>query len=258
MLVRRTVTYIRSDEEIAVAGHVVEYAQHLDQERGYLLLQSAGSSINALEETLVHWVEGDSEPPRDMREAEELLKRVEQLDSDSRLEVFKTLIHELSEDGVTRVVTFCEYRATLDYLAAAVERDYPVFALHADSTTEQRAEMLTRFEAHGGLLITTTAASEGVSLNFVDAAIHFDLPWSTASLEQREGRYRRYGRSAPCTVYMLLDEGGARSKDELQHRFAVHLDRVGDLGLDGAVFEDESLVDSLLAALRVGKGEVAQ
>ncbi len=249
LLIRRTFSYKRSDEEIALAGHVADCARQLDRTRAAVLLQRADSSINALEETLVSWVEGDAATNQDGQVAEELLGKVEHLSSDSRLEAFKSLLHQLAEDRLAHVVTFCEYRATLDYLAAAVERDYPAFALHADSTLDQRSEMLTRFEAQGGLLITTTAASEGVSLNFVDAAIHFDIPWSAASLGQREGRYHRYGRSAPCTAYVLLDERGTRSQEDLHHGLAQRLDRVGDLGVEAAAFDDETLVEALLSSL---------
>jgi len=82
-------------------------------------------------------------------------------------------------------------------------------------TAKQRSEVLDFFKSGGGLLITTTSASEGVSLNFVEAAIHYDLPLSPAAFAKRQGRYHRYGRKQPCTVYFLEDETGALPLERL-------------------------------------------
>ena len=151
---------------------------------------------------------------------------------------FKGLVEELVGAGARHVVTFCEYRATLDYLVAAVERlDFADFGLHGDMTDERRREAISRFVEEGGLLITTVA-SEGLSFNFVEAAVHYDLPMSPAAFAQREGRYHRYGRNLPCTVYFFEDETGALPLEDLLLRAVRKLDLVtGEMGIDvGGVF----------------------
>ena len=213
---RTTRTYRRSDEEVTVATEVVDVARQLGQLRGMVLLQRAASSIGSLEDSLVRWVEEPAGDLKHIEALEQLLQRVEQLHVDSRLECFKGLVGELAEAGTRHVVAFCQYRATLDYLAAAVERlDFTDIVLHGDMTCEGRLEAVSRFEAKGGLLITTAVASEGASLNFVEAAIHYDLPMSPVAFAQREGRYQRYGSTLPCTVYFLEDETGALRLEDL-------------------------------------------
>ena len=239
LLVRVTRTYRRSDEEVTIATGVVDNARQLGQLRGMVLLRRAASSISSLEDSLVRWVEEPKGGFEHIEALEELLQRIEQLRVDSRLECFKGLVEEIVGAGARHVVTFCEYRSTLGYLAAAVEQlGGAEFGLHGGMTDERRREAVSRFEAEGGLLITTAAASEGLSLNFVEAAIHYDLPMSPTAFAQREGRYHRYGRNLPCTVYFFEDETGALPLEDLLLRMVRKLDLVtGEMDIDvGGVF----------------------
>ena len=199
-LIRITRGYRRSNDEVAVARQVLATSQQLGPLRGMVLLQRAASSVSALEDSLNRWVaerDGGQEPLDDTVEElldeapsasvgsliskehldmlEELLQLVERLRSDSRLHCFNGILEELIGAGLRHVVVFCEYRTTLDYLANAVERlDFPKFEFHGGLTHEQRSEVLSRFKEGGGLLITT-AASQGVTFNFVEAVIHWSF-----------------------------------------------------------------------------------
>jgi len=233
-LVRETRTYRRTEEEAAIANLVIECARELCQLKGMVLLQRASSSICSLEDSLVRWVESPEQADELRDRLEDLLLSVEQLRTDSRLACFKGLVEELVGKGVGHVVVFCEYRATLDYLAAAVERlDFPDFGLHGGMTDEDRRQIIDNFEHDGGLLITTATASEALSLNLVEAAIHYDLPTSAAAFAQRQGRYHRYGRQRQCTVYFFEDETGCLPLEDLLLRMTRKLDLVtGEMGFD--------------------------
>jgi len=237
-LVRVTRVYRRSDEEVAVATGVVDIARELGESRGMVVLRRAASGISSLEDTLVRWVEEPEGNLEHVEAIDELLKRVEQLRVDTRLECFNGLLEELVGAGTRHVVTFCQYRATLDYLVAAVERlDIADFGLHGGMSGEQRRETMSLFEAEGGLLITTAAAM-GLSLSFVEAVIHYDLPMSPVAFAQREGAYDRYGRSLPCTIYFFEDETGALPLADLLVRMVRKQDLLtGEMDIDaGSVF----------------------
>lgn len=65
------------------------------------------------------------------------------------------------------------------------------------------------------LLIATDVLSEGLSLRRAGVLVHLDLPWTSARLEQRVGRLRRYGSPhRSVAMYAIGPPAGAR---ELAH-----------------------------------------
>jgi superfamily II DNA/RNA helicase len=107
-------------------------------------------------------------------------------------------------------------------------------------TDERRRETISRFEVEGGLLITTTTALKGLELNYVEAAIHYDLPMSPKEFYVRESRYHRYGRDLPCTVYFLEDESRALPMEGFLIRMIRKMDLdTGNLNIDvNAMFKE--------------------
>ena len=60
----------------------------------------------------------------------------------------------------------------------------------------------------GGVLVTTDAFLEGLSLANVPHVIYYDAPSNPRALEMRRGRFDRFGRSSPCTLYLFEDGSG--------------------------------------------------
>lgn len=240
-LAREVRTYRRSSEEIAVAERVLDTARQLEQMKAMVLVQRAASSVRSLEDSLVCWLES-GEDTADRAVLEQLLGAVEKLRGDSKLDCFGQLVHELLGSGSRHVAVFCEYRTTMEYIAAGIEAlGATVYQLHGGLRLEQRRELFNAFTNHGGILIATSA-SEGLSLNFVGAVVHYDLPFSSAAFSAREGRYHRYGRRQQCTVYYLKDETGALPVEELLHRAVQKLGVVrAELGDDVESFVQEML-----------------
>jgi superfamily II DNA or RNA helicase len=238
-LVRLTRVYRRSDEEMAVSQQVLSVARGLEELNSKILVQRATSSIRSLEDSLVRWV-GDPDRPRNQRTAlERLLQQVEDLRQDARLESFTELVRELIGSGARHMVVFCEYRATQEYLRAALdELEIPDYQIHAGMQAEQRKEVLDTFTSDGGLLVITTGASKGVSFNFVGVVIHYDLPVRVAAFAQREGSYHRYGSRQSCRVYILEDESRAFPLETLQIQMAQNVSRNADGVYDRLLLAD--------------------
>src|SRR6201999_3019501 len=74
-----------------------------------------------------------------------------------------------------------------------VSRD-TVLAQFTPAQTPQRA---TPAAERIDLLLTTDLLSEGLNLQEASVAVHLDLPWNPARLEQRVGRIRRIGSRFP-------------------------------------------------------------
>jgi superfamily II DNA or RNA helicase len=100
------------------------------------------------------------------------------------------------------VLVFTEFRDTLEQLyRVALAAGHPVRRLHGGLSAGERATTVADFVKHGGLLLATDAASEGLNLHLgghdqpgCRVVIHYELPWSPARLEQRTGRVDRIGQ----------------------------------------------------------------
>jgi superfamily II DNA or RNA helicase len=97
------------------------------------------------------------------------------------------------------VIVFTEYRDTLVHLAAGLPG---ALHLHGGMSPGERAAVQARFNEHGGILLATDAAAEGLNLHGrCRLVVNYELPWNPARLEQRIGRVDRIGQRR--TVHAL-------------------------------------------------------
>jgi hypothetical protein len=102
----------------------------------------------------------------------------------------------------------------------------------------------------------TDAAGEGVNLQNANLMVNYDLPWNPNRLEQRFGRIHRIGQQEVCHLWNLVAK--ETREGEVYHRLLEKL-RVESEALKGRVFdilgevfEETSLKDLLLEAIRYG------
>jgi len=116
-----------------------------------------------------------------------------------------------------RVVVFSERVATLEFLATRLKKDLGLtddqIAVFHGSLDDQRQQALVReFGSEKSavrILLASDAASEGINLHYYcHRLIHFDLPWSLITMEQRNGRIDRYGQEFPPEIYYMLTVPG--------------------------------------------------
>jgi superfamily II DNA/RNA helicase len=81
-----------------------------------------------------------------------------------------------------------------------------VYILTGSLNVDERANNLNLFRQNGGILISTDALLEGVSLEFVDESINYDLPIDPTKLEQRWGRFLRIGRKSEFRMVFMRDK----------------------------------------------------
>ena len=180
------------------------------------------------------------------------------------------LIAELQEIGVgpkskTRVVVFSERIATLDWLARTVPpalglKQEHVRVLHGGLADVKQMDVIEEFglaDAPVRLLFTGDMASEGVNLHRqCHHLIHFDLPWSLITIEQRNGRIDRYGQQDPPDIRALVitPEQANLSGDvrilsrllEREHHAHRAFGESGSLlGLHAAQLEEEAIMRQL-------------
>ena len=180
------------------------------------------------------------------------------------------LVEQLREIGVgpnspSRVVIFSERIATLDWLSDRVAKRLKLKAnqvrtLHGGMADVKQMDVIEEFgleQAPVRLLFTGDMASEGVNLHRqCHHLIHFDLPWSLITIEQRNGRIDRYGQeSSPDIRALLLTPdhptlGDIRIFTRLLQREHTAHRAFGEsgslLGLHNAALEEEAIMDSLV------------
>ena len=167
-------------------------------------------------------------------------------------------------DGRQRkLIIFTEHRDTLNYLAVKIRgllgNEEAVVMIHGGVKRDERRKVqeLFRNDPDTRVLVATDAAGEGVNLQNANLMVNYDLPWNPNRLEQRFGRIHRIGQTEVCHLWNLVAKE-TREGDVFQRLFEkleVEREALGGRVFDilGEVFEDKSLKDLLIEAIRYGE-----
>lgn len=244
----------------------------------WTLFKAALSSHRALSETVANrrrTLEGRDGSVKDSTNIAEYetLGRLGELAAevpDGSASKLEALVSQLQDIGVgprsaTRAVVFSERIATLDWLAATVPQRLglkpgQVRVLHGGLADVKQMDVIEEFglaESDVRLLLTGDMASEGVNLHRqCHHLIHFDLPWSLITIEQRNGRIDRYGQLSPPDIRALVVtpdheqlSGDVRVLSKLLQRESEAHRAFGEssslLGLHSADAEEESITKAI-------------
>jgi superfamily II DNA or RNA helicase len=161
-----------------------------------------------------------------------------------------------------KIIIFSEHRDTLNYLnqkiAGVMGNSDSIVTIHGGTHRDERRRLqaLFRSDPEVRVLVATDAAGEGVNLQNANLMVNYDLPWNPNRLEQRFGRIHRIGQQEVCHLWNLVAketrEGDVyfRLLEKLRVESEALKGRVFDIL--GEVFEDISLKDLLLEAIRYG------
>jgi superfamily II DNA or RNA helicase len=162
-----------------------------------------------------------------------------------------------------KIIIFTEHRDTLNYLAVKIRglvgSEEAVTMIHGGIKREERRKVqeLFRNDPMTRVLLATDAAGEGVNLQNANLMVNYDLPWNPNRLEQRFGRIHRIGQTEVCHLWNMV-AAETREGDVFQRLFEkleVEREALGGRVFDilGEVFEDKSLKDLLIEAIRYGE-----
>jgi superfamily II DNA or RNA helicase len=162
-----------------------------------------------------------------------------------------------------KLIIFTEHRDTLNYLAVKIRgligNEEAVTMIHGGIKREERRKVqeLFRNDPATRVLLATDAAGEGVNLQNANLMVNYDLPWNPNRLEQRFGRIHRIGQTEVCHLWNMV-AAETREGDVFQRLFEkleVEREALGGRVFDilGEVFEDKSLKDLLIEAIRYGE-----
>jgi superfamily II DNA or RNA helicase len=168
------------------------------------------------------------------------------------------------QNGLQRkLILFTEHRDTLNYLAVKIRgllgSEESVVMIHGGVKREERRKVqeLFRNDPQTRVLLATDAAGEGVNLQNANLMVNYDMPWNPNRLEQRFGRIHRIGQTEVCHLWNMV-ASETREGDVFQRLFdklEVEREALGGRVFDilGEVFEEKSLKDLLIEAIRYGE-----
>ena len=168
------------------------------------------------------------------------------------------------EDGSRRkIILFTEHKDTLAYLADRIRgllgSQDAVQVIYGGTPRDERRKIQERFRSDPDVLVlvATDAAGEGVNLQTANLMVNYDLPWNPNRLEQRFGRIHRIGQEEVCHLWNLV-AAETREGDVFQRLFEkLEVEREALEGrvfdVLGELFEDRSLKDMLVEAIRYGE-----
>ena len=162
-----------------------------------------------------------------------------------------------------KLIIFTEHRDTLNYLVIKIRgligNEEAVTMIHGGIKREERRKVqeLFRNDPATRVLLATDAAGEGVNLQNANLMVNYDLPWNPNRLEQRFGRIHRIGQTEVCHLWNMV-AAETREGDVFQRLFEkleVEREALGGRVFDilGEVFDDKSLKDLLIEAIRYGE-----
>ena len=161
-----------------------------------------------------------------------------------------------------KLIIFTEHRDTLNYLADKIRgligSEEAVVMIRGGVKREERRKVQEQFRNDPAvrILLATDAAGEGVNLQNANLMVNYDLPWNPNRLEQRFGRIHRIGQTEVCHLWNMV-ASETREGDVFQRlleKLEIERMALGGRVFDilGEVFEEKSLKDLLIEAIRYG------
>ena len=177
-------------------------------------------------------------------------------------------------DSADRLVIFTERIETKRFLIETLGRDLglDVKAIASIDGRMKDVDIMRVVEQFGlansplRILIASDVASEGINLHyFAHRLIHFDIPWSLITFQQRNGRIDRYGQKAQPIITFLLSSVDGTQDDLNVMRHVINReinahDNIGDPGQLMGVYdaaEEENIVARAYQAVKDGAQVIA-
>lgn len=214
----------------------------------------------------------DEDYSDDIHTLEALLEKLEQVDENS-FSKYNELVNLIKnkmkwkKHTKDRIVIFTERIKTLEFLKEHLQKD---LKLKDDALVTMTGSTMSDIEINKvvedfgqenskvRLLIATDVASEGINLHYLShRLIHFDIPWSLMTFQQRNGRVDRYGQEENPEIYYMQtisqDEefkGDNRILEILINKDEQAAQNIGDPSAFRDLYEEEKGIDTVAQAMQ--------
>lgn len=182
------------------------------------LLSSPIACIESIKNRIKRVEKLEDDYSSDIDTLEVLLEKLEDIDENS-FSKYNELVNLIQKkikwkkQADDRIVIFTERIKTLEFLKEHLQSDLKLKddeIVTMTGSTMNDIEINKVVEDFGQenskirLLIATDVASEGINLHYLShRLIHFDIPWSLMTFQQRNGRVDRYGQEKNPEIYYM-------------------------------------------------------
>lgn len=243
------------------------------------LLSSPAACLQTVRERMKRLRGKDPSHP-DLSALEQLRETVEAI-APSDVSKLNELVSRLQNDPVwkwtpeaagDRLVIFTERIETLKFLREHLPKrlglkDNAVAILHgqneelSDIEAQKLVEEFGKTHSPLRLLIASDVASEGINLHFQShRLVHYDIPWSLMTFQQRNGRVDRYGQTQTPLIAYLLNEtanpkirGDLRILEILTEKDEQAAKNIGDPSIFMGLYDEEAEAQRVAQALENGE-----
>ena len=164
----------------------------------------------------------------DLKILQELVKLWENIDSDPKLDKFKSILELHKTD---KVVVFTESKQTALYLEEQLKEYKQVLTVHGENRDKLKEVIRENFDANYknkkddfNVIISTDTLSEGVNMHRSNIIYNYDIPWNSTRLMQRIGRINRIGtKHSEIFIYNFKPTAQSESLIELSKKAFIKL-----------------------------------
>lgn len=172
-----------------------------------------GSDLSPVEERVISQFQSSE------RSRELMARLAETAESSNGSPRIEAAISYVRQSHARKCVLFVTYASVASEVHKALTADLGaevVASQLADTPADLLRAELDRFRESKTcrVLVCDPSAEEGLNLQFADLLVHFDLPWEVNRLEQRLGRFDRFGFSGPIRSVVLHPEGAGSTTFE--------------------------------------------
>ena len=183
------------------------------------MLSSPVAALETVRNRLGYLAAAASPSPADQAALEELVPLLEAIGPE-QFSKYQRLIRLIRDgwrwngrDPKDRLVIFTGRRASQRFLVEHLTQDLKlgdgaVVSLDGAMADVEQTKVVEQFGQEGEpvrILVATEVAAEGLNLHYLShRLVHFDIPWSLMTLQQRNGRIDRYGQAQKPQICFML------------------------------------------------------
>ncbi|MEQ8223743.1 MAG: helicase-related protein [Candidatus Eremiobacterota bacterium] len=219
--------------------------------------------------------ENNPSSEKDREKLEQLEEIVREITPD-KFSKYQKLIYILKDselrwsgrDSKDRLIIFTERIETLRFLRENLLKDLKlkedeIVIFHGGLSDNDQQDIVDKFgklKSPIRLLLASDVASEGINLHFYcHKMIHFDIPWSLMTFQQRNGRIDRYGQEREPLIYYLITnsynqyiKGDTRILEILVEKEEQAVKNIGDPASLLGVYSEEGEEEIVAKAIESG------